>query len=256
MHIAVFSDVHGNPYACEAVLESIKAQDPFEAVVFAGDLCLGGSDPARCVNMLREAEVISIYGNTEVYINYPEVYPKDENHYRKWDKLKPAVEWVRSKLTSQQLNWLSSLPFRHSFFPTQDAKDELLVVHANPKNIEIIIYPAEEQQQALLGKVIQPDDDPDLINTLKDTQAGTLAFGHYHYPSQRNWRDKLLVNVGSCSLPGVNYDPRAHFSSFTFTNGKWSVDQQTVEYDVDREIYALRNSDMPAKDFFICYFGV
>jgi predicted phosphodiesterase len=255
MHIAIFSDVHGNPYACEAVLEAIRAQDSIDSIVFAGDLCLGGSDPAHCIYMLREANVITIYGNTEVYINHPEEYPKDENHYRKWDELKPAVDWVRSRLTSQQLDWLNSLPFQHSIFPTQEKKDELLVVHANPKNVEIMIYPDEEQQQALLGKVIQPDDDPDLIKTLTDTQARIIAFGHYHYPSQRLWKNKLLVNVGPCSLPGVDYNLHAHYSSFTFSNGEWSVSQHSIEYDVDREIWALRNSDMPSKDFFISYFG-
>jgi predicted phosphodiesterase len=255
MRIAVFSDVHGNPYACETTLKSIRSEASCDAVVAAGDLCLGGSDPSACVDMLRDAGVRCVYGNTEVYINHPDQPPEDENHRSKWDKLQPAVYWTRSKLSADQLDWMSSLPFECNFSPTQNPVDDLLVVHANPKDVELMIYPGVSEQQRLWKKVRQPDDDPDLITILSDTVPNTIAFGHFHYPSTRRWRDKLLVNVASCSLPGVDYDRRVRYSLFDWKNGEWTVKQRWVEYETDQEINALYAREMPSKEFFIRYFG-
>jgi len=255
MRIAIFSDVHGNPYACEAVLERIYSTDGVDKIIVAGDLCLGGSDPGKCIDLLQEAGVEAVYGNTEEYIKYPYQTPKDASHSRKWGKLQPAVIWVRLKLSRQQLDWINSLPFELTISPTSNPSDDLLIVHANPLDIELMIYPNLIEQQKLFGKIIQPDDDPALVNALKGLQANILAFGHFHYPSQRKWRDKTLVNVASCSLPGVDFDPTAHYTIFTFLKGEWLIEQYAVDYDVSKELEALKASDMPSKDFFLGYFG-
>ena len=55
MRIAVFADTHGNPYSTRAVLKAISDSGSFDAVVAAGDVCSGGSDPAACVDMLQAA---------------------------------------------------------------------------------------------------------------------------------------------------------------------------------------------------------
>ena len=75
MRIAVLSDLHGNPYACRAVIDSLLVEGPFEAIVVAGDLCLGGSNPALCLDMLGEIGALAVYGNTEAYLCNPEQIP-------------------------------------------------------------------------------------------------------------------------------------------------------------------------------------
>lgn len=54
MKIAAFSDIHGNLFALETVLAAIITHGPFDHVAAAGDLCLGGSSPRRCVELLVE----------------------------------------------------------------------------------------------------------------------------------------------------------------------------------------------------------
>jgi predicted phosphodiesterase len=67
MRIAVFSDVHGNLTALEAVLADIDRQ-AVDATVFAGDLCLVGPRPAECLRLAREQGITSIYGNTDDWV--------------------------------------------------------------------------------------------------------------------------------------------------------------------------------------------
>jgi Icc-related predicted phosphoesterase len=48
MRVAIFSDVHGNLTALEAVLNDIKQQSP-DLTMFAGDLCVDGARPVACI---------------------------------------------------------------------------------------------------------------------------------------------------------------------------------------------------------------
>lgn len=55
MRIAVFSDVHGNRLALEAVLQDIEEQKP-DALANLGDQVWGGADPADALMLTRDAE--------------------------------------------------------------------------------------------------------------------------------------------------------------------------------------------------------
>jgi predicted phosphodiesterase len=251
MRISVFSDVHGNPYACQAVLKAIFNDDPSDTVVAAGDICLGGSDPAACVELLRASGVVGVYGNTEGYLFQPEQMPPDEQHRSMWHRIQPVAYWVRKQLADDQMEWLQTLPFELRYSPTGNSKDDLLVVHANPKDVELMIYPLEIEQRKLWDQVRQPDDDPALRDALHDTSAGVIAFGHFHYTFQRTWDDLLLVDVAPCSMPSIDHDPRARYTVFTWEGNEWQISRRWVEYDVEEEIAALESSDMPYKGDFI-----
>ena len=87
MRIAVFADIHGNPFATRAVLDAIGADGVFDAVVMAGDVCSGGSDPAACVDMLQEAGVQVVYGNADAFVFAPQKEPPDERYRENWGNI-------------------------------------------------------------------------------------------------------------------------------------------------------------------------
>jgi predicted phosphodiesterase len=53
MQVAIFSDVHGNLTAMQAVLADFERQRP-DYTVFAGDLCLFGARPSDTLRLSRE----------------------------------------------------------------------------------------------------------------------------------------------------------------------------------------------------------
>jgi len=254
MRIAVFADVHGNPYACRAVLDAIRQHEPLDGLVVAGDICLGGSDPGGVVDMLREAGADGVYGNTETYLYDPYRPPGDEAHLKKWDEVQATALWTLDRLSSEQLKWLRSLPFEQRYSPTVRPADDLLVVHANPRDIELMVYPPAEQQEELWGYVRQPDDDPELASALRDVTARAVAFGHFHYTFVRPWRDLILVDTGPCSLPGYDGDLRARYSLLDWNGSDWQIEQFFVPYDYNQEAAALRKSDMPYRQSSLDYF--
>ena len=254
MRIIVFSDIHGNPHACEAVLRAIKKEGACDAVLAAGDLCLGGSDPAACVDMLAGDGIAGVYGNTEEYLYDPETTPPDELHRALWERVKPVAYWVRDKLSKEQMGWLRRLPFEQRFSPTGRAADDLLVVHANPANNEVMIYPPPGGQLELWGEVRQPDEDPDLEKVLTGVECAAVAFGHFHYTHERRWKGLHLVDVAPCSMPSYDRDARARYTIFTWEKDGWDITRHLVTYEFNRELESLESSDMPFKVDFMRYF--
>ena len=245
MRIAVFSDVHGNALALRALLEAIEAEGPFDEVVAAGDHVFGGSQPARCVDLLRESEVRCIYGNTDLFIHSPENPPGDQEHLRKWGPILEDADWCRSRLQPDQIEWLRGLPFDLRYSPGDSPEDELLVVHANPVDVEGVIYPSPHTQVAYFERVIQPDNDPVLQGWLAGEPAGTLAFGHLHLMSERALNGKWLVNVASASLPAVDRDARARLTIFAWQKSVWEIERRFIDYDYTQEVAGLSLSGMP-----------
>ena len=244
MRIAIFADNHGNPFATRAVLDAIADNGIFDAVVAAGDMCAGGSDPAACVDMLQAAGVKAVYGNADEWIFAPRDEPPDEIYRARWDEVVRGCRWAGEKLGGDRVNWLRGLPLELRFSPTGNAQDDLLIFHANPKNAYLHIAPPEDIQMELFKSVFQPDDDPALADLLEGVQATVMALGHFHYTSERFLYGMRLVNVAPCNFSAFDPDRRARYTVFTW-NGEWQIERKYVEYDHRREGVALLAGDMP-----------
>lgn len=246
MRIALFSDVHGNLTALEAVLADIKKQSP-DLTIFAGDLCLFGAHPAECIARLQQEEFSFIRGNTdEALSNQPLLsrHIEAEKKERRQD-IDNIVEWTWSQLNAEQRAWLQALPEQRRISPTPHPKDDLYVVHANPQDTTQPIYPTAEKQQAIYGEIKQPDDDPDLRHLLQDLICGILAFGHIHIPNIRYWQDIVLANISSVSL-AQDGDQRAKYGLLTWRNNDgWQINHQYVTYDLDAELDLLAEKQPP-----------
>lgn len=239
MRIAIFSDVHGNLTALDAVLTDIKKQTP-DLIFFAGDLCLYGPRPAECVARIQQEEIAAIYGNKDqVLSNRPilSTHVQEVKQDRR-QNIEDIVDWTIVQLSESQRAWLHALPFHRRVSPTVDPKDDLFIFHANPKDTEQHIYPPADIQETIYGEVMQPDDDPTLHHMLEDVVCGTLAFGHIHIPSVRRWQDLVLANISSVSL-ARDGDRRAKYGLLTWQGESWQIKHQYVEYDMDKELALL-----------------
>lgn len=244
MRVAIFSDVHGNLTALEAVLDHIKKNSP-DLTLFAGDLCVFGARPAACVQRLRNEKISCIFGNTDEWISNQPLLSNDieAEEKRRSQEIDDAADWAWAQLEEMDRAWLRSLSFYRRISPTVNPKDDLLVVHANPKDVDQPIHPPEALQKALYGQVKQTDDQ--LRPLLKGAFTGILAFGHVHVPSVRYWEDETLVNISSVSLP-LDGDSRAKYGLLTWErdNG-WIIEHQYVSYDVAQEVELLDELQPP-----------
>jgi predicted phosphodiesterase len=245
MRIAVFSDVHGNLAALDAVLADIEQQPDIDQIIFAGDLCLLGPRPAECLARLEAEGIGAIYGNTDQWIPQPPPIAEemDAATQERWRYLHELCHWTAEQLGPMGLAWLRTLPFQRRASPTVQARDDLMIVHANPLDVNQLIYPAETEQRERFGQVRQSDSELALL--LKDTLTGVIAYGHLHIPGVRRWQQIELVNVSSVSLP-ADGDPRAKYALFTWDEpGGWSYEHRRIAYPVADEVRAYEQNRPP-----------
>lgn len=227
MRVAIFSDVHGNLTGLEAVLADVERHAP-DLVVFAGDLCLMGPRPGDCLRRVRELRLPAVLGNTDEWAAGRGTPP---------ERMREVLPWTREQLTGDERDWLAGRPFGLTLSPTADPADDLRIVHANPRDLNAIIFPSETHQTAYWSAVRQ--SDAELEPLLGDVSAAVLAFGHLHTPNLRQWGRLALVNVASVSMPGDG-DARAKYALLTWADGRWSAEHQRVAYDVGPEADAFR----------------
>jgi predicted phosphodiesterase len=223
MRIAIISDIHGNLIAFDAVLQDLQEQPPVDHLVIAGDLCLNGPCPRQVIERVQSLRCPVIQGNTdmEIVTQAPE----------KGEKKRNTTAWTREQIGQPGIHYLASLPFSHTI-STPTGRD-LLIVHANPLNLEDAIFPnsSDAELETMLGGL--------------DGRVDVLAFGHLHIAFIRKWRHLLLFDVGSCGIPR-DEDHRASYGILTWDeqNG-WQAEIHRVPYDVEAVIRQIRASGMP-----------
>lgn len=234
VRILLFSDIHGNAAALEAVLADSVRHGPYDLTFCLGDLVWAGPRPAEVLACLRAlcredptghaAPVVCLYGNRDCFL-LDEVVAATNNEH---ERVQRHREWMMARLSPADLAFLRQMSFSHRVAPLPG--HELLAVHANPRNVNDPIQP--DMSDAAIDAVLGP------------AEFQVLAFGHVHIPSVRLWRGRLLVNASGAGLP-MDGDTRAAYSVLTWAGGGWRVAQYRVAYDVERVAKEMRRNGLP-----------
>lgn len=222
--IVVFSDVHGNTPALEAVLEEIDAIRP-DLMVNLGDIASGAVDPRGTLDLLRERpDIVTLRGNHERYLLERE--PREG-----------SSDWRAAQvMTPEDWDWIRSLP------ESADVAPGVFAFHGIPGNDETYLLETVEPDGA---REATPDE---IAERLGDAGGGAKLFlcGHSHLQRARYLpRGVIAVNPGSVGLPGYDLDrpyphameagtPHARFTTLVAMDDTWFVTQQGIEYDVER----------------------
>ena len=122
MRYAIFSDIHANLEALEAVLakiDELAQEEPIEQIWFLGDLVGYGPDPNECILKLRERTDVIIAGNHD----WAAVGKIDLEDFSAAARI--SAEWTAEHLTEEHRTFLTNLPERLEI-------DECTLVHGSP----------------------------------------------------------------------------------------------------------------------------
>ena len=109
MRYAVFTDVHANLEALEAVLaeiDQLSKEEPIDEIWFLGDLVGYGPNPNECITMLRERTKVIIAGNHD----WAAVGKIDLEEFSSAARI--SAEWTAQQLTEEHRDFLTNLPER------------------------------------------------------------------------------------------------------------------------------------------------
>ena len=183
---------------------------------------MNGPYPRQVIERVQSLHCPVIQGNTdlEIVTQAPD----------KGEKKRNTAAWTREQIDQAGIHYLASLPFSHTI--ANPGGSDVLIVHANPLNVEDAIFPnaSDAELESLLGGL--------------DHSVGALAFGHLHIAFTRLWRDVLLFDVGSCGIPR-DEDHRASYGILSWNERGWQAEIHRVTYDVDAVIRQIRTCGMP-----------
>ncbi|QMU26519.1 metallophosphoesterase family protein [Adhaeribacter radiodurans] len=249
MRIALFSDIHANLPALEAVLADMDQQN-LDAVYCLGDLVGYATWPNEVVAEIRKRRIPTIAGNYDegVGLGSPNcgcAYKTDGEK----DLGQQSIDYTNFVITEKNRNYLRMLP-RHLRVVFQDNSEEankieMLLVHGSPRKINEYLF----------------EDRPEksFLRMMEEARADILFFGHTHKPYHRampyehegQTRYRHAINIGSVGKP-KDGDPRSCYvilelipESNLTTPDSIQVEFVRVAYDVEKAAQAVEASPLP-----------
>ena len=246
MKIALFSDIHANLPALEAVLTDLENQKP-DAIFCLGDLVGYNIWPNEVINLIRQAGIPTIAGNYDfgigrtsddcgcAYITEPE---------KEMGKI--SIAYTNEIVKDEGRNYLRTLPAQLNIeFQLNNDKQNILLVHGSPRRINEYLFEEREEKS--------------MIRILESANADVLCFGHTHKPYHRIFNTgsvqqphfRHAINIGSVGKP-KDGDSRScyvllHLNSKTSVanNESMKAEFRRVEYDVEKAAKAVEDSSLP-----------
>jgi putative phosphoesterase len=229
--IAIFSDLHGNSAATEAVLAAIDAERP-DAIYNLGDLVGYGAKPNETIELIRKRGISTIMGNYDDGVGFDRndcgcAYKDKDEEARG----QASLYWTRKVTTPENKAYL------RTFLPEIRFEAEgkrFRLVHGSPRRMNEYLF--EDRDPRSLARIAQGAD------------TDVLVFGHTHKPWVRKIEGVLFVNDGSVGKP-KDGDPRAAWALLTVEPDQpVQVEIRRVPYDVASMAAAIRAAEsLPAQ---------
>jgi len=216
MRFAIFSDIHANLEALEAVLADAHKRKCTHFVCL-GDVVGYNANPHECVDRIRKLDCPIVKGNHDEQASLPES-SSDFN-----ELAERAIKWTRDNLTEEDKQWLRELPLQRQV-------RDFTIVHAT------LDTPAQ------WGYVF---NNLDAAASLTYQHTTVWCFGHTHVPmvfirdeGVRRERiehirveptKKYFINMGSVGQPRDG-NWRAAYCTYDIENNL--VEQLRVKYDL------------------------
>ena len=237
MRVLVFSDIHANLAALEAVLED-AATVGYDNVWCLGDTVGYGPEPDRGVARVRDLGATVVVGNHD----WAAIGGMDVDDFN--PEARRAVLWTQAHLNPTSLAWLKELPNE------PQVEGEFTLTHGSPRDPvwEYILRPGDAVENlawfatpyCLVGHthvpalyIWHPDDGK--------VQRRVPPFGK-PLPLQENTR--IILNPGSVGQPRDN-DPRSAYAILDTEQMTWLA--RRVAYPIEVTQAHMRAAGLPER---------
>ena len=232
MIYAIFSDIHANMEAFEAVLNDIKRQK-VDSNVFLGDIVGYGPNPNECIELLRENCDVIISGNHDAAVT------GDTNTTFFNSYARESVIWTVKTITKENLAFLKTLK-------SSDILEDFQVAHSTPFEPDSWSYltslqDAHENYQTLERDVcfIGHSHQPLIIEFVDEVNV--LPIKDMYKTLNKN--RKYIINAGSVGQPR-DMNPEACYMTYDTKTG--TIEYRRVEYNIEKVQKKMKKHELPA----------
>lgn len=223
--IVLFSDLHSNIHALDAVLKHIRRAAP-DAVYCLGDVVSGCAFPNECIDRLRELQIPVVRGNHDEDV--AEIFHSGKIGTDSLSLNTRAKHWTASVVGKEQARYLAELPFSL----TAEIEDmKFRFVHGSPRKTTEGIYPHT--------------NDNKLRDIARSAKFKVLCCAHTHYPFIAFHKKRWFVNSGTAGRPKMR-TPLVNYVVLTVRKGEVEAEFPMVSYELHKAVEGILRSGLPA----------
>jgi diadenosine tetraphosphatase ApaH/serine/threonine PP2A family protein phosphatase len=231
MRLGIFSDVHSNLEALQAVIADYKDKR-IDTFICLGDVVGYGANPNECCDIVKELASVVVLGNHDAAVaglmNYSFYY----------HEAREALTWCANQLTPENRAWLRSLPYKK-------ITDDICFSHGSPILPEKFDYIFNISQASDLLRYYDQIATVNFIGHSHLTKSFALSLGEVNEVVARRFglrrHRKYVITDGSVGQPR-DYDNRACYA--IFDNDTRVFEYHRVEYDIDTAARKIFSADL------------
>ena len=218
MRWAIFSDIHSNLEAFDAVVKAYKEEN-IDTYVCLGDIVGYGVNPVECIQMARDISDVIIAGNHDWAV----AGQFSTDYFNDWARR--AVLWTQKRISHSDNMFLSSLKLIYE-------KDDLVMVHGSLESPQYFDYVTGTSKAYNNFRIMRKDicfightHSPEVFS--QDESGNIECMQKESFQVQEGRR--YIVNVGSVGQPRDG-DTRACFC--IYDTEKKEILIKRVNYDI------------------------
>lgn len=231
MRIGIFSDVHANLEALQAVLDSLESAR-CDYLVCLGDIVGYGAQPNECCDLVRKAADATILGNHDAAV----AGRMDYSYYRA--PARQALDTHARILSRENMAWLRGLPYTHEV-------EDVAFCHGSPAAIEDFEYVFVVDQVRELAVRMHDFRPVTFIGhshlCKAFTYTGAMAEEVLHTRFRCEPGQNYIITAGSVGQPR-DYDSRACCCTYDTVTRRFEY--RRVAYDIETAARKIFESDL------------
>ena len=238
MAIAVFTDIHGNLEALEAILKHIRKNRKIKQIYFLGDAVTFGPDSSQCLKLLQKNNVLCVVGNHE-----QRLFRYDKSVSKMSFAGIKHMEYIFHSLDNDDIRFVKSMPLER----TLDYKGwKLYFAHYSHDKNGVVDEDFQYFSEEWLDKFFEKSD------------SDVVFFGHVHKRNIYIRADKRSYFCLDSS--GCVKNNKTHYTYFDIgerENDNFDIYRVEVKFNRAKFVEKMQTQDIPEKaNFAKKFFGI
>jgi len=232
IRIAVFSDVHGNLPALEAVLADMSKRG-IQQKFCLGDLVDFAPWGNEVVEKIRSLNIPCLMGNHDERIAFDiPVVPLSKHSEEETEARFTAIDHSKKHITERNRQFLSELPFYLKLnYKVGNKHWNIQLVHSSLASNDTYLYESE--------------DDEVFIHMLEESHSDIVVMGHTHLSFKKKFKTKgWAVNCGSVGRSREK-NRLASYLILTLNEKQIVPEIVQIDYPIEETVRGIEESGIP-----------
>lgn len=232
IQIAIFSDVHGNLPALEAVLNDIDQRGIHQKFCL-GDLVDFAPWGNEVIERIKSLNIPCLLGNHDERIAFDiQVFPLSKHSAEETEARFIAIDHSKENISSENKKFLSELPFHLKLnYKVGNKHWNIQLVHSSLESNDTYLYESE--------------NDEVFMSMLEASNTDLIVMGHTHLSFTKQVENKKwAVNCGSVGR-SKEENRLASYLILTIGEDHLVPDIVQIAYPIEETIRGIKESDIP-----------